>query len=204
MAGERAQLDGLNGLHRAKRWLDLSTRVVQMWTCLEQPLADLLHFSWPHSGQQFSFDLGGKFRGERIDRQTFMAEVKAYRKESDLPRHYREFLAKSYVAYREASNRCDHLLWISWSPFQAQRWDLHRSPETVSSAILHPDNRMRVFGTAEEAEAAVQIDHPVVQSVAQRLWLVTLCDELEDMVPTLEHYAVLQALIALQDGKGGP
>ena len=94
MAGEDSQDRGREGLERAKQWLDLSTRVRHAWAYDDYPLAEMVHFEWPYAtgrAKPFSFDLGGQFRGEPLDGQSFLAEVKNYRYESDLPEHFRDF-----------------------------------------------------------------------------------------------------------------
>jgi hypothetical protein len=200
MAGEQAHLDGLEGLHRAKHWLDLTTRVGRIWTVQDRPLNDLLHFAWPHgTGEQFSFDLGGTFRGEQMEGQSFLAEVKAYRNESDLPEHWFSFLAKSYAAYLAKPGRCDHLLWISWAPFQARRWDEHRTSKKVRAAALR--HRKRLLGESDEAKAANLINSEATIEVARRLWLITLCDQQEDLVPTREHRAWVELWLKREEGR---
>jgi hypothetical protein len=202
MAGEQAHLDGIEGLHRAKRWLELSTRVGRVWTVEDKQLADMLHLPWPHgTGKPFSFDLGGTFQGGRLADQTFLAEVKAYRWEEDLPEHWRHFVAKCYVAFLSRPARCDHLLWISWSPFQAQSWHRHRTVERVRAALLHRDNRARVFGESDEEKAAGKVDAEAIVAVSQRLWLVTLCDQQEDLVPTPEHRAMVEFALKMQEAR---
>ena len=58
---------GCDGLQRAKRWLDFTTRVDPSWTHRDGPMAELLEFHWPHGNATFSYDLGGAFRGGDLD-----------------------------------------------------------------------------------------------------------------------------------------
>jgi hypothetical protein len=208
VAGEDAHATGENGLQRAKEWLDMSTRVRQSWTNREHPMAELLSFSWPHSHEDsrppgtFTFDLGGRFRGGSIDEKAFLAEIKAYKKELDLPTHYRDFLAKCYVAIQAHPRRCDNFLWISWSPFQAQKWDQHATAASVSNAVMHKVNRRRTLGTEEE-EKALRLLHPdILTEVAQRIWLITLCDKQEELVLTPNHYGEIAKLMIKERGQG--
>ena len=201
MAGEDAQDAGREGLQRAKRWLELSTRVDQSWTHRDRPMAELLEFSWPHGSREtFSFDLGGKFRGESLDNQSFVAEVKRYRNEGDLPAHFRDFQAKCYAALGEHPQRCDHFLWLSWSPFQAQRWDQHTTVPSVTRALMHTTNRERVLGVADEIDARSQVDLERLGKVAERIWLVTLNDKQEHLVLSKKHYLEVVKLITSERG----
>jgi hypothetical protein len=174
VAGEDAHDLGETGLQRAKQWLELSTRVDKCWTRHDRPAGELLEFQWPHghddgSPAQFSFDLGGTFRGDPLDNQSFVAEVKAYKKEQDLPTHFRDFLAKCYAALEARPDRCDHFLWVSWSPFQAQHWDQHATSENVRKSVLHKANRSRTLGLADESEAAAKLSADLLVGVASPL-----------------------------------
>lgn len=198
MAGEDNQDTGRDGLLEAKRWLDRTTRVHESWTHRDKPLAELLEFSWPHSKETFSFDLGGKFRGTGLHDQSFLTEVKKYKNESNLPTHFRDYLAKCYVAFLSYPARCDHFLWFAWSPFQAKSWDTHTSPESVKKALLHSANRSRVFGTDKEAEAESQIDAEALVRVSERVWLLTFTDKQQDLVLTREHYIEVVKMITAE------
>lgn len=196
MAGEDAQLTGLKGTRRAKQWLDMSTRVAQAWTNEDEGLKEMLSFSWPY-GNDFSFDLGGKFRGGDLEKRMFLAEVKAYRYEMDLPAHYKAFLAKCYVALTQKPARSDYFLWMSWSPFQAQKWHKHTIADTVKSAVLY--ERARIFNVSSEQEALSLLDISAVAEVANRIWLITLCDKQEELVISLEHYKQVISLMLPED-----
>lgn len=205
MAGEDAQDKGRQGLDDARRWLDLSTRVRETWAYDEHPLAELVHFDWPYSSGQertFSFDLGGTFRGDRLDGQAFLAEIKNYKNEGDLPTHFRNFLAKCYVALGSKPKRCDHFLWISWAPFQARSWDKHATTDNVRHAVLNEANRRRVLGVDNEADAAAKLDVELAAKVASRAWLITLSDRQITLVPTEEHYYKIAEIFARERGVG--
>ncbi len=200
MAGEESHDRGDIGVQRAKQWLDASTRVRIIYTQTQQPLAELVHFPWPYGTREpFSFDLGGIFRGEDLDGQSFLAEVKNYRYESDLPAHFRNFLAKCYVALGHRSSACDHFLWISWAPFQARSWNQHATAENVRKAVLHSDNIESVLGSSNEADAMEKLDAERTVRVADRIWLVTLCDQQEQLVLTEEHFReVISRILAAE------
>ncbi|WP_204032311.1 hypothetical protein [Sinosporangium siamense] len=199
MAGELRQQTGSIGIDRAKRWLNYSTRVATIYANTDKVFRDLLHFKWPHGGQEFSFDLGGKLRGGELHDKSFMAEVKAYRYEMDSPKEYREFVAECYVAFQEKPDRCDNLIWMSWSPFQAQSWHKHRAPESIKKHLLHTDNVFRVFGATSADEAKGEIDEQVIYELTKRLWLLTLCDEQEGLVITSDHYRHLRAFMGVEE-----
>jgi len=199
MAGEGRQLTGQIAVQRAKRWLHYSTRVASIYTNTDKVFKDLLHFRWPHGGQEFSFDLGGKFRGGDLQDQSFMAEVKGYRYEMDSVQEYRKFVAECYVAFQEKPDRCDNLIWLSWAPFQAKNWHKHRSADAIRNHLLHPDNVFRVFGTNSPDEAKNKIDEQVIHELTRRLWLLTLCDEQENLVITSENFQRLLAFMGISE-----
>ncbi|WP_194521014.1 hypothetical protein [Cellulosimicrobium sp. JZ28] len=198
--GEDSQDSGLVGLRAAKRWLDRTTRATT-YTSQDKPFRDLLAFRWPHGGRTFSYDIGGNFIGGGIDNQTFLGEVKKYKNESDLPAHFRDFMVKSYVAYKEAPSRCDHFLWISWAPFQAQTWDKHCTYERVIASLCHPSNIVRGLGVQPGEDVSEAIDHEAAQIVASRIWLLTLSDRQDDLNLLDAHYKEIIGMIALEEGR---
>jgi hypothetical protein len=202
VAGEEPQKLGDSGLQRAKQWLDASTRVKGSYTQTDYPYAELLHFPWPKGSREpFSFDLGGTFRGEVLEGQSFVAEVKNYKAESNLPVHFRNFLAKCYVALGHRPKACDNFLWISWAPFQAKVWDRHATAENVRKAVLHPDNIESVFGVTDQSDALQQLDAERTVKVADRVWLITLCTQQERLVLTTEHFVeVTSKILAKEKG----
>ncbi len=205
MAGEDSSDKGREGLEGARRWLDLSTRVRRSWAYDDHPLAEMVHFDWPYAtGQEktFSFDLGGDFRGDQLDSQSFLAEIKNYKSESDLPTHFRDFLTKCYVALGSKPRRCDNFLWISWSPFQARNWHKHATTDSVRHALLHEVNRKRVLGVDNEADAAAKLDVELMAKVASRVWLITLSDRQIMLVPTDEHYYKMAEMFSRERGVG--
>lgn len=198
MAGEENHDLGSEGLRRAKRWLEFTTRVDQSWTHQDGAMAELLEFEWPHvsgTAKPFTFDLGGRFRGGALHKQGFLAEVKNYKKESDLPTHFRHFLAKCYIALESRPKRCENFLWISWAPFQAQKWDEHATAASVQKALLHKDNLSRALGAQTPVEGTQKLNPETLTRVADRLWLVTLSSQQEQLVLSDEHYGDVLQLI---------
>ncbi|MEU8363864.1 hypothetical protein AB0C27_48380 [Nonomuraea sp. NPDC048882] len=197
VAGEDSQLRGIQKLRRAKRWLDSSTRVAQSWTVEDEGLKEMLEFSWPHWDKPFSFDLGGRFRGTEHGGKMFVAEVKGYRAEYDLSSHFQSFLAKCYVALSSRPKRCDHFMWISWAPFQARHWDQHPTVDSVKNAVLKESKR--IFDTEDPHVAELRLDAGTLTGVAQRLWLITLCDKQENLVIADNHYRDVVSLMLAEE-----
>jgi hypothetical protein len=196
VAGEDTHDVGREGLLRAKQWLDLTSRVKQSCTHADRPMSELLHFRWPYGAKrQFSFDLGGNFRGDDLDGQSFLAEIKNYRCENDLPTHFRDFLAKCYVALESKPDRCDHFLWISWSPFQARRWDKHATSNSVRNSVVHSANRKRVLGVDSETDAVAKLNADLTVQVADRIWLVTLSSKQEQLVLTESYFREMARIL---------
>ncbi len=156
-------------------------------------MKELLEFQWPHWPHSFSFDIGGQLRGDDLGGKMFVAEVKGYRSEHDLPSHFSAFLAKCYVALQTKPTRCDHFMWISWAPFQAQRWSDHPSPGNVKKAVLK--HSQYIFNTEDKVEAQLQIDEETLVGVADRLWLITLCDKQERLVIADNYYNQVVSLM---------
>lgn len=188
--GEAAQAKGADGARRAKRWLESTTRVNAQWVNPDPPALKKLRFSWPYGGQNFSFDLGGLLRYGDYDGQMFFAESKNYDAPSDLAAHYSKFLAQCYVAYLDKPGMCDNFMWLAWSPHSSSKWPHLMSPEYVREHVIK--HRERVFGVADEGEAAALINEDAVAAVARRLWLIVLSEKQEKLVISKEHRGVLE------------
>lgn len=194
--GEDATVTGDDGVELAKNWLDRSTRCRNIFTIQNRSLRDLLCFPWPTHTKTYSFDMGGEFRGDDLEGQTFLAEVKNYKKELDLPTHFRAFLAKCYLALGYRPDSCDNFLWISWAPFQAQSWDSHCSYDKVVASLLHDSIRPRIFGDSDKDAASSQIDPQQASQVAERIWLITLSHRQDRFHILDEHYRKLLSEVA--------
>lgn len=196
MAGEDNHDAGEYGVRRAKTWLERTTRVKTCWTRHDGLQADLLKHSWPFGNQnEFTFDLGGLFQGDSLDQQGFLAEVKNHKAGGNLPKEFREFLARSYVAagVRPATT---HFVWIAWAPFSSSTWDQHCSIDSIKNACVDPLHRTRVTGEENEAEAIASLDLDRLASMADRVWKVTLSTRQEELVPALKHFEMLRGSIA--------
>ncbi len=145
--GEALHDQGRDGARRAKRWLDATSRVDACWVNPDNGATQKLAFDWPQGGQSFSFDLGGWLRYGSLEGQMFFAEVKKYPSSSDLGQHYKDFLAKCYVAYRQRPQYTDHFMWVSWAPHAATRWDSLTTAQEVFDAVVAQGRRIFPEGT---------------------------------------------------------
>ena len=86
----------------------------------------------------FTFDLGGRFRGEDLEDQSFLAEVKNYKAEAagppnSLSRLLSQVLCRSFGSARPL--RPFHMVFLG--SLQAQKWDQHTTVSKVEAALLH-------------------------------------------------------------------
>jgi len=144
--------------------------------------------------------MGGEFRGESLAEQSFLAEVKNYEYEMDLHAHFLDFLAKCYIALGNRPELCDNFLWISWSPFQAQKWNQHATTASVRRALTLPRNRKRALGVDKADDVVGQWDVERMGEVAKRIWLITLSDKQEMLVPIEDHYFKIKEIIDRERG----
>jgi hypothetical protein len=201
MVGEAEHQKGADGMRRAKRWLDSTTRVRASWTNEDQVNASKLEFPWPFGGQKFSFDVGGILLGEEFDGHFFVAECKKYKDDSDQGKHYDDHLAKCYVTRRDFPRSADEFLWITWAPFRVTTWPQLCSADAVKKGLLVERNRKRVFDTETKDEAEAAIDMDVVKDVSDRLWVVVLSDKQERLVISNEDRAlVMKARVEAESG----
>lgn len=198
VAGELAGEKGRRGVYRAKTWLQRSTRVEQIWTVYDQtPSVDLLTFICPGTERGASFDIGGVFRGEELEKRSFLAEVKDYGPRSDQYPQFKKFLALCYMAYTLKPEYCDRLIWITWRPFGCDKWDDLTSMREIIEAVV--SDRKRVFGsevTPEEASSRIDLD--TAAAIAERLWLIVLSEGHESLGLRRIHLAEIVKLIALE------
>ncbi|MPY59170.1 hypothetical protein [Streptomyces spongiae] len=192
MPGEDAHLVGAEAVERAKTWLEATMRVSQAYTNVSnRSWARRLTLRWPHGDRrEFSYDLGGLFRGGEWDGEMFCAEVKWRKNASDQGTEYRAYLAKCYVALAEHHALSEHFLWISWAPFRASEWDQLASQDEIRRAVLGQSTR--VLGTDDPDEAVGLIKGDVVEELTQRLWKpLVMSERQEQLVPLDEWRAVV-------------
>ena len=113
MFAEEAHEAGAEGVRKAKRWLDATTRVQARWIFPEEAAQEKLKFQWAN-GSTFVFDLGGIFSASGpLANQTFMAEVKNYSAVGSQGTMYTEYLARCYRARQTRADsgpvHVDHL-----------------------------------------------------------------------------------------------
>jgi hypothetical protein len=198
--GEQTQEKGRRGVHRAKVWLERSTRVEYSYTAYDSiPSIDLLKFTCPGTGRSAGFDIGGVFRGEELKDKAFLAEVKDYGPNSNQYPEFKRFLGLCYIAYTIKPNYCGRLIWITWRPFECNRWERLRNVDEVAEAVI--SDRERIFGAhVTEEEARERIDMVAAAAVAERLWLIVLSEAAETLVITHDHYSEVVKLITKEAG----
>jgi hypothetical protein len=170
-SGEAIQAIGRDGAVRAKRWLESTTRVLNVWMNPEDEAK--LTFSWATKGT-FSFDLGGTLYGAELHNKNFFAEVKKYKGPGDQPTEYRKYLAKCYRALVETPSMCDHFMWITWAPFSVTAWSKLMTADYVKDSVLK--HRLATLGSK-----TADPDPALCTAVAERLWLIVLSDKQETL-----------------------
>ncbi len=192
VAGEQLHIQGEDGVHRAKVWLEATTRVTKAWAVYDETAVGRLTFPWPHGGEPYSYDLGGILFGGEFDNQFFLAECKQYKDASDQGTHYDKFLAQSYVTLRDHGRLADHFMWVTWAPFRIGTWSKQSDPDAIRTALLHNNNRERVFGAGTDVSAATaMIDQGIVSDLAERMWIIVLSARQERLVISDEDRGVL-------------
>ncbi|MGA4777623.1 hypothetical protein ACPCUX_03700 [Cellulosimicrobium sp. AB352] len=182
MVGEQSHQKGEDGVRRAKKWLDATTRVQASWTAYDDTASGKLEFVWPYGGNQYSYDLGGVLAGGDYHLQHFLAESKKYDDASDQGTHFDKFLAQSYVTLDTDGRMADHFMWITWAPFRITTWTSLFSTGKIEDALLSDVNRQRVFGGVDVETARSQIDRDLAEEVSRRIWVIVLSDKQETLV----------------------
>jgi hypothetical protein len=199
--GEETQAAGRQAAKDAKRWLADTTRVSTAW--LNPEALARLQFDWPGvANHKFSFDIGGMLRGDPFHNQEFFGEVKGYHRVSEAKQsdEYVSYLAKCYAAYRSAPARCDHFMWITWTPFRIHAaarntyrpWPALWSGREVRKAVVR--HRSRVFGpnlSVQDALALATIAD--CNAVAERLWVIVLHEKQEQLTILKKHRRLVYA-----------
>lgn len=195
MPGEQQHVKAEDGVNRAKRWLDATTRVRASWTIYDNTeAAGRLTYKWPGSATEYSYDLGGILLGAPYENHAFLAECKKYKNAADQPKHFDKFLAQSYVTLLSEPRLGDHFMWITWAPFRATQWSKISDLDRIVSAILDvPNNRTRIFGDVGREVAASLLDMTVLQNLAERVWMIVLSDRQESLVISADDRALVVA-----------
>ncbi|OZC82917.1 hypothetical protein CH274_08045 [Rhodococcus sp. 06-418-5] len=195
MVGEATQEKGREGARLARVWLERTTRVKVPWMNPDEAAVSKLTLKKAQpvgTSKTFSFDLGGYFRGESIDNQTFLAECKNYDTAQDQGTHYVKFLCACYRAVSLGHTLADNFLWIAFAPFNVTIWDQQTKPEKIKEAVLkHP-----TYNFKESENPAAEIDDEIVAEVSKRLWILILSEkQIENLVLTSEHHGVIEQYI---------
>ena len=180
MPGESNHQKGEDGVRRAKRWLEATTRVSESWTVYDDVASAKLVYTWPEGGEEYSFDLGGILYGDPYAGHDFVGECKKYSTPKDQGKHYDKFLAQSYVTVLHDRVPPHHFMWITWAPFRSTTWDKLATVEAVVAAVVK--ERKRVFGNVSAQEAKDLVNVVVAAEVANRAWLIVLSDKQESLV----------------------
>ncbi|WP_328813784.1 hypothetical protein [Rhodococcus sp. NBC_00297] len=195
MAGEVEQSKGRAGARRAKLWLDRTTRVQASFLNPDGVAVHKLTVKKANpkgNSKSFSFDLGGFMRGEEFKGQGFLAECKNYKNESDLPAHYRAFLAHCYRARATNHFLADHFFWISFSPHQSRAWDTHTTVESIQRAVMHSD--LVDVNFLEDEDPKAEFSAEVAKEVSDNLWIIVLSDkQVDNLMLTRDHFALIES-----------
>lgn len=194
MPGEALHQQGADGANRAKLWLESTTRADARWVNPHPIALQRLTFNWC-DGSSYSFDLGGVLRGDEVDGEEFLAEVKAYKDASDQGALYEEYLAKCFRAYRLRPERCAHFLWITWAPFRSTYWSTLNDAENIRKAVAkHCDKAL-----GEEGVTWEEVPEAEAENISQRLWIIVLSEKQERVLRlTPEHMSLVEAHITRQ------
>ncbi|WP_032393339.1 hypothetical protein [Rhodococcoides fascians] len=197
MSGEAEQRKGRQGAMLAKRWLERTTRVNRSLLNPDGMAAKKLTLQkakYDNVNSVFSFDLGGSFRGGDLDGQDFMAECKKYATASDLPKHFRAFLAHCYRAIAIDHHMADQLLWISFAPHGGDKWDKLSGTEAVKQAVLHKDLVDVNFKEGEDPDELFSDD--IAAEVSKRVSILILSEwQIENLIMSQEHHGVIEKYI---------
>lgn len=186
MPGEKQHEVAKEGVRRAKKWLDATTRVTSAWTVYDDFSVNRLAYTWPFGTKsnleptEYSYDMGGILHGGDYHSQFFLAEIKKYALPQDQGNHFDKFLAQSYVTLRDEPRLADHFMWITWAPFRSKTWSSNYSSAAIVKAIKKHSSR--VFDTDDKIRAEALIDLNIVQELTKRIWMIVISDKQETLV----------------------
>jgi hypothetical protein len=188
MPGESMHVVGEDGVRRAKKWLEATTRVSQSWTVYDDVPVQRLQYPWPHGDQSFSYDLGGLLWGGEFHQHGFLAESKKYSHDNQ-GAPFDKFLAQSYVTLRDSPALAQHFMWITWNPFRISTWKTLSDAESVVRALVA--HGKQVFDLTDEADVRAAVDADLVADLVERVWVIVLSDRQEKLVISKEDRAEL-------------
>jgi hypothetical protein len=186
VSGEAEQKKGRVGALLAKRWLDRTTRVRADWVNPDRVAKTKLTLKKAHyeSVQDvFSFDLGGQFREGDYEGENFLAECKNYEKSSDLPKHFRAFLAHCYRAVAVQHLMADHFFWIAFAPHGGTLWEEIASVDKIRAAVLH--QKLIDINFTPDQKPADLYSPDTAELVSKRIWMLILSERQVDHLTRL-------------------
>lgn len=190
--GEENQSKGAEGAHRAKRWLEATSRAEVPWVNPDNGSAPKMRENWPVGDHSFTFDLMGFLKHGTQHGKNFYCEVKNYSGYSNLNDEYLDFLAKCYVMLSGAKAAfCDHFMWIAWHPHSVTSWSELTTTDWVRKGVER--NADRIFD-AGDADTAKMIDADLCARVAERTLIIILSEKQEELLTlSTEHLALIRA-----------
>ncbi|MGW4119869.1 hypothetical protein [Nocardia sp. NPDC004711] len=203
MAGESEQAKGRQGALLAKLWLNRTTRAT---SCIVNPdnfakqKLTLKKADYRTLNDVFSFDLGGRLRGGELEGQDFLAEVKNYKNSSNLPGHFRDFLAHCYRAMIVQHLMADNFFWIAFSPHTASKWDQLANADAVKAAVL--DTETRGINFTPEQDPQEEFLEEVAKEVSNRIWMIVLSEkQIKHLTLLEEHHRIIEGHIVQSAGE---
>lgn len=197
MSGEAEQKKGRVGALLAKRWLDRTTRVRADWVNPDGVAKTKLTLKKAHyeSVQDvFSFDLGGQFREGDYEGENFLAECKNYEKSSDLPKHFRAFLAHCYRAVSVQHLMADHFFWIAFAPHGGTLWEEIASVDKIEAAVLH--QKLIDINFTPDQKPADLYSPETAELVSKRIWMLILSErQVDHLTLSQKHHGVIEDYI---------
>jgi hypothetical protein len=103
--------------------------------------------------------------------------------------HYDDFLAKSYLVWRDHSRWVNQFMFLTWHPFRIRTWTKLCDADAVAKACIA--NRGRLFGEEDEGKAKGHVDIALTSELAERLWLVVLSEKQEQLLISDEDRALI-------------
>lgn len=186
MSGEATHDAGANGIQRAKTWLEATGRAQVRWWVPRDDAKLSCAWADPQS-QPFSFDMGGLLEGGLYEGDLFQAEIKRNLKGvGKQPGQYREYLAKCYRALEVKPDMCDHFMWITWHPFSQTRWT-----KLCTASMVRECTRQYARKALGSKDASPDTDQ--CKKVAERLWVIVLCERQETLLLSPAQLARLAA-----------
>lgn len=139
-------------------------------------------------------------RGGELEGQDFLAEVKNYKNSSNLPGHFRDFLAHCYRAMIVQHLMADNFFWIAFSPHTASKWDQLANADAVKAAVL--DTETRGINFTPEQDPQEEFLEEVAKEVSNRIWMIVLSEkQIKHLTLLEEHHRIIEGHIVQSAGE---